>query len=688
MIECKTLYDTDYITSYRYTLPEFKQYITRQGGYLSLDTRGEYIKIPCTFDIETTTYKDEYESIKQDKPIYKRFMYHWQMCVEGVVIFGRNWAEFTEMLNTLQRRYVLDKARKLVIYVHNLSYESVFTFPFVTVTDVFATDVHKVLKATINGVFELRCSYYLSNMSLEKFIENSPDCHYKKQGGDLDYRVMRTPKTDLTPTEYGYCYNDVMGLYERILTRLTDDTVKTIPMTSTGYVRRDCRNAMRKNPNNRKQFIKSQLNANQYNLLKNCFRGGNTASNRYTTNIIIENVGSYDISSSYPYVMLSERYPSGAFMYGTIETLDELNEYNRNYCTIGEYIFKDLKVKDGVPFPYIPISKCINMSGVTNYNGRILQADFIKIGLTNIDYDIIKSQYDYTEMYVDNFYFARADYLPIELREQILHYFTQKSVLKGVRGSEYMYAKNKRYLNSVYGMTVTDILHPVYEWSDGEFIEQTTGDIESYYKSRNNFLSYQWGVFVTRYARKNLQKAIDRICQRGGCYDLIYIDTDSVKYCGDYSYIFNDINNEIIQYCKENNIIHSVDVNGKTYLMGVFDSENQKDKNYRYDKFITMGAKKYAYEIRGKIGVTVSGLNKKDGAKELTKKGGLQFFRLGETFYNSGRTVAYYNNEPIHQITINGETITTRSNIAIVDTTYTLGITDTMLSILNTLQGG
>ena len=114
--------------------------------------------------------------------------------------------------------------------------------------------------------------------------------------------------------------------------------------------------------------------------------------------------------------------------------------------------------------------------------------------------------------------------------------------------------------------------------------------------------------------------------------------------------------------------------------MGVFDKEES------YNQFVTLGAKKYAYDIGGKIGITVAGLNKKTGAKELTKKGGLQAFTIGEVFYNSGRTVAYYNVEPVHTIMIDDCEIVTASNIAIVDTTYTLGITDTMLSILETLE--
>ena len=124
-------------------------------------------------------------------------------------------------------------------------------------------------------------------------------------------------------------------------------------------------------------------------------------------------------------------------------------------------------------------------------------------------------------------------------------------------------------------------------------------------------------------------------------------------------------------------------VNDKLFMLGQFDSENQKGKAYAYDKFITLGAKKYAYEINGKIGVTVSGLDKKKGAAELSAGRGLLDFINGKVFNDSGRTVAYFNTMPIHEINVNGCSIITGSNIAIVDTTYTLGITDTMLNIID-----
>ena len=97
MIKCLCRYDDNTRTEYAYTVPEFIQQ-TNKTGFLTLDSTGDYIAIPATFDIETSSYKDKYESLKQGRDVYKAFMYQWQICVEGVVIFGRTWQEFQNLL--------------------------------------------------------------------------------------------------------------------------------------------------------------------------------------------------------------------------------------------------------------------------------------------------------------------------------------------------------------------------------------------------------------------------------------------------------------------------------------------------------------------------------------------------------------------------------------------------------------
>ena len=635
-----------------------------------------YQRHPMTFDIETSKIP------KDNDGHYEAFMYIWQVCIEGNVVFGRRWEELHEFMKNVVNAYKLSEGERVVVYVHNLSFEFQFIQDYFKFVDVFAMASRSILTAK-TAHLEFRCSYKLSNMSLAKFIENTPNTLHYKGVDDLDYATVRTPDTPLTEVEYGYCFNDVKGLYECVMELLKEDNIATIPLTSTGYVRRDCRNAMNKNKNNRKMFLRSRLTLLQYKLLRECFRGGNTASDRYLTNLILKLVGSYDLSSSYPFQMIAREYPLGKWNYGVIPDIKTLEEYNSRYCTIARYTFKNIHLRDEKPIPYIPQSKCLALGDDREiYNGRILHADFLTISMTNIDFDIVKEQYEYDEIAVEEFHYSRKGLLPKELRDTIMYYFEKKSELKGDEEHYYEYMKSKNKLNSIYGMTVTNILNTEIEYHDGEYTEKKMTEeemqeaLDKYYKNHRSFLNYSWGVFVTAYARRELEDGLNI-----AGLDTIYCDTDSVKFIGNHDKEFEEYNERLNKECEEKGIRNYTEVNGKRFYMGIFDKEKG------YDEFITLGAKKYAFLQNGRLGITVSGLSKKKGAEELERKGGLRRFQRNEVFYNSGRTIAQYNSAEVHDITVNGCTFSTASNLAIVDTTYTLGITDTMLDIIERLQG-
>ena len=666
MIECLVETINGFKTEYAYSYDEYDYNFNIYGD------GKKYSKNFITFDIETSKYNKGND--------LETFMYIWQACIDDDVVFGSTWKEFKMFLDRCYNR--MNTSKKVVIYIHNLSYEFQFMKNFFEWEDVFATDEHVILKACTKE-FEFRCSYKLSNMSLDKFIENTPG-HFYIKGSDFSYNKLRLPGDILEKEEYGYCYNDVRGLYHSIMDKLEEDTLESIPLTSTGYVRRDCRNALR-GREYRKQFKKSEIDLEMYKKLLRAFRGGNTASSRYFANMIIDNVKSYDISSSYPFVMMSYEYPQGPFMYTSIDSRNTLDKYNRKYCTIAEYSFINLRLKNKyTPIPYVSISKCNKAdSDALVYNGRVLEGRFFEMTLTNVDFEIIDRMYDYDEMYVDDFYFARKKLLPKPLREQLLKYFTDKTTLKGIDEMYYFYMKQKNKLNAIYGMSVSHIVHENYIFDTKDFTitrdtmseERENEELKKYFKSRNSFLCFQWGVWVTAYARARLQELIDIIG-----IDVVYCDTDSVKYIGDYETEIEKINRNVIE--RENNVDVPFHVKheGKDIYMGVWDKEKP------YNRFITLGAKKYAYEQNGKLGVTVSGLNKKNAPLELKEKGGLEAFKNGTIFTNAGRVSATYVDTKIHTLKINGVEIVNGSYVTLLDTTYTLGITDTMLSIINSCK--
>lgn len=628
-----------------------------------------------TFDIETSRYTRIDEQ-------YESFLYIWQVAInDEIVIFGRNWKEYNYLLSQLRTN---DNNKKLVIYVHNLSYEFQFMKNFIEFDEVFATDRHEILKAS-NSFYEFRCSYKLSNMTLSKFIENTEEHYLLKAVDDLDYRKLRTPSQafQMSVTELGYCYNDVAVLYQAIKSMLNEDTLQSIKMTSTGFVRRDCYKSCR-DKKSRQWFKDTKMSLEEYQQCKKAFRGGNTASNRFYTSQIMKDVSSFDISSSYPYVMLTKKYPSSNWMHldpTIIESFSDIDfyNYNNNFCTVATYTFFNISLKDLTePIPYISNSKCDNINNYLAYNGRVTNADTLTITCTNVDYKIILDMYEFESVYVSSFMYCKARKLPKPLRKTILEYFYKKSTLKGVEGSEYEYGKSKNKLNSTFGMFVSDILHDSWQFQytskEIERIETNKEEkvekLKKYYNSRNSFLPYQVGIFITAYARERLQEGLNLVGD-----DVVYTDTDSIKYVGDHEKDFIYLNKQVEEEkrkIEENGeVAFWVEDKKISQCMGLWDKEKG------YSEFITMGAKKYAYIQNGKIGVTVSGLNKKNAPKELEKLGGLEHFKKGQVFYNSGRTASeFIDNEKTHILKIGDEEIENGSYLNIYDVTYTLGITD------------
>ena len=670
MYKCLCLHnDGKYYEEYAYSLEEYKA--VEKGSYN--DIKGGYIDLYATFDIESSMVLNNARTLTKDTPQYDGFMYIWQFCIEGVVIFGRTWDQYQALLDYLTKVFELGEKRKLKIFVHNLSFEYVYIRDFSKFNKVFGYDNRSIIRAQ-NDCFEYLCSYVLSNMNLAKLCQNM-GCTHVKAKNDLDYSIVRTPTTELTEIEYGYCYNDVRGLWEAIAKYLEFDTLATLPLTSTGFVRRDVRENTRKNKKYRKGFLKRKLNDELYQLFTEAFRGGNTASNRYATGYQIHGVKSKDMTSSYPNVLLRfPEYPVGNFIKWAVDDIDDLVYAHNKYCTIGRYTFTNIEIDSDATIPYIPFYKCSRVSeDLECYNGRVLHAAELTIALTNIDFDIINSMYKYDDVIVTDYYVAKKGYLADEIREKIYEYYLKKCTLKYDPDAWYEYMLAKAKLNSIYGLMAQKIIKD--EWildANGDLVlSEEPKTLDDYYNSYNSFTEYQCGCFCTALARLMLQRGIDLVGA-----DMIYCDTDSVKYQGDHDADFQRLNDEIRKTNNEYCTVKSD--NGKDYTLGIWDDDGD------YQTFITLGAKKYAYmDQEGKIHVTVSGLGKRDAAAELEAGKGLDDFRIGKVFTHSGRTVAQYNEHlGRHIINVNGEDIVSYSNIAIVPTTYTLGVTSTMLAQL------
>lgn len=674
-------YNEDVIIYDCHTFP----YMECVNADLKRKHKTSYYNINASFDIESTTIRcpnmetcNKMHSGSCEGDLCEHwiepdvFMYHWQACILDHVIFGRTWNEFLIFLENLTARFDLSSKRMLVFYVHNLSYEFQFLKNIIPIDSVMATDRNRILKFTSGG-FEFRCSYKLSNMSLEKFCENTENVIHGKISGGLDYNIIRTPETELSELEKEYCYCDVKGLSECIAEYLKTDTIVSIPMTSTGFVRRECRTAVQSNPSNIRRFRREKLNPRQYILCREAFRGGDTHANALYVGDILENIRSFDKASSYPYQLMTKKYP-GKFVKGKPANIDQY--LKKDYACLMVIEIRDAEYKSYEGMAYIPYAKVRMPKGgeYVNDNGRILSADYLEITVTEIDYKIVLEDYSFSELNILEIYVSKKEYIPFELRECIMEYFRKKCVLKGEPDKEYEYMKSKNKLNAIYGMMVTDIIREVWEmdFETGEWNmnkPDVTGALTSYYKNRNSFLSYQWGVWVTAYARMELKE-----CQKITGSDTVYVDTDSVKFTGDYEDDFRAYNDRIIAESESCEIPPIVDHNGKRYIMGVMEDEGE------YAEFRTWGAKKYAWKKYDKkknkmvYRTVVAGLGVKEGS-EYVEKNGIESFKLNTTFFPSGRNTMVYISKPAHEKNINGCRFISASGIAMLPTTYTLNVT-------------
>lgn len=637
--------------------------VKRKQGNQRTKKRVKYKDIITAFDIETTRLANIEQSVM--------YVWQWQFD-EDYTVVGRTWEQFAAFQRKIAK--ILDDS-VLVVFVHNLSYEFQFLrgiYQF-SPDEVFAIKSRKVLKCNMHGCFEFRCSYIHSNMNLDTYTKKMGVKH-KKLTGTFDYEKIRYPWTKLSNDELAYCVHDVQGLVEAIKIEMEHDgdNLYTFPLTSTGYVRRDAKKAM---SNVSFGFVKNQLPDYEiYKMLREAFRGGNTHANRYYANYTLHNVHSADRSSSYPDVMcnckfpISEFYRLGDLPYKDVVKLIE----RRNKALIMRVAITGIyltRIDWGCP--YLSISKCRHIENALEDNGRILSADYLETTLTDIDLRIVLQEYSFTDIRFFDVASSRYGYLPSPLISTICLYYHYKTELKNVPGQELLYMKSKNKLNSLYGMCAQDPVKQSILFINNDFQEQNEEEAKLLLEhNKKAFLAYQWGVWVTAWARYRLEEGI--ILAHGDIENpnspqFVYCDTDSVKYLGDID--LTVFNRQRITDSKRSGA-YATDPACITHYMGVYEKEHDMCE------FRTMGAKKYVYREtpKDKLICTIAGVSKSLGGKELESHGGITAFHEGFTFEEAGGLEAVYNDDIDKVIDIDGHSLKITSNVVLKPSTYTLGL--------------
>lgn len=533
-----------------------------------------------TFDTETTSV------IANGKKC--SFVYVATMCVNGYVYYTRDLIEFKTFLD----RYNDDRTVN-VIWIHNLGFDFSFLQNVIPFDDVFARKPHRPIYARYKN-WEFRCSYFLSQMSLRTIGESYKLEHAKLIDG-LDYGKIRTPETELTETEEDYIQLDVVVLYEYIQYMLKNHEYKykNIPYTQTGFVRRyilEYSKQCKQYFTLRNIVTNTKPDQHLFDMLERAYTGGYTHANYIATGTgLYRNVKSYDITSSYPSVMVRKKFPIGAFKKLNCNFKKYID--SDDYSCVGRFLITGLHAKSALC--YISKHKCINLvNGVVN-NGRLFSADSFEIFLTDVDIHTIKMMYD-CKIQVLEMYAAKSGYLPKCIVMAILQLYKNKTEFKGIKEKHALYMSAKQMINSVYGMSVfnpfcDDVIYNLGEWSSDP---ATFEKLEKYFDNKKTILPYQWGVWVTAYARYNLCNVASKIGD-----NVLYMDTDSIKFIGDFGHLFTNDDRLIHAENKTVSEFYNIDfsyfapsdIDGKTHEIGLWDFE------YTCKSFKCLGAKRYCY---------------------------------------------------------------------------------------------
>lgn len=529
----------------------------------------------------------------------------------------------TDMIKCIDMIHSNMSGQQTFFYFHNLSYDWVFLRAFMfnqfgfPIKQLNTKAHYPIYLQWCNGVI-FRDSLILAQRNLDKWAKDL-DVEHKKAVGKWDYDLIRNQNNvSFTKDELLYIENDTLAGVE-CLQKTIDNLHKSIfsiPYTATGIPREQVRKLAKEN-NGKQNYNKLVATFDQYIKLTHCFHGGFTHGNRHFIDATIskatglleqdEFVQAHDFASSYPFVMLAEKYPIESF-FKTIDcTLDYIIKNSDNYA----YMFKLIAIRPHLkehdnPMPALQFSKCIHTVNAIIDNGRILAADYIEIYLCDPDAEVIFEQYDFGKHWCVEVETAMKGYLPRWFTDYIFECFTKKTMLKG--GNPVDYSIAKATVNSLYGLTVMrNIREDIEEdFETGDYIKPPQDEkevYEKYIKNHNTVLPYQWGVWVTSYAFRNIHRLIK-------CCELpLYCDTDS---CYGVNWNYDAVtayNNSCKEKLKANN--YSCVARGdREYWLGVAETEGNNDI---YDEFRVMGAKRYCGRNRadGEIHITVAGVPKK-----------------------------------------------------------------------------
>lgn len=619
-------------------------------------------------DTETSKDKDHRNDTKKkkikDKWVevhipYENHVCAWTISIRAagcniVTLYGTSPRSHVE---TIKKIHDSMRGNRTIVYYHNLSYDWVFLRQFYfeklgKPERQLNTKPHYPISIDFSDGIILRDSLILAQRSLEKWA-NDLNVEHKKAVNEWDYNKIRNQGGSFSSLELEYIEHDTLAGVECIdATRETlGKHICTMPYTATGIVREKFRKTARKN-RGREWFLRQVLPYSDVWLSEAAYHGGYTHQNRFMKSDILDMtytdgqpIQCYDIASSYPFALISEKYPAEKFTPYPDCPPEDIIGMSENYASMFVVEFYDIDLIDcRFPMPVLQYSKAMETINAVIDNGRIVKADYAQIALTEVDLKIIASQYHWNRDYTicRNVRTAYKDYLPKWFTDFVYQLFYDKTMLKG--GDPVLYAIAKSMLNSCYGMCVQHVMQDDIEedYNTGDFDivkNQSEEAYQQYVENKNTFLPYVVGVWCTCYAMKNL-------FELGQCLKDIhcwaYSDTDSCFGFGWDKRKLNNYNNYRISLMTKRGY-KGIQHNGRMYHLGIVELDKE------CEEFVGIHSKCYCYRDAKshKLKITVAGVPK-SGAECLNDD--IKNFKVGFVFpgTKTGKLTHTYIFDKIH----------------------------------------
>lgn len=654
-----------------------------------------------SFDIETTSWDENYSSMYSwslGAASYQDLI----KCNDNsdlnevtAQLLGRKWVDFDAVLFWLND-VAKDKDARFIILVYNLDFEWSYLqknidFLAKCYVDKYPTVIegnHNIMSIQSGNIIFLDAARLFGLGSLK---QNAAKYGFKKL--EYDYELKRHSETVLTEDEMAYNMNDVLitlGAWSKVQYYAGVEHINNAALTQTGMIR----NILKSNPSVNKEiqgyeylnksngrYYKRRISIKAYkkavdsaskvfpidtyeDVVKLCeaaFSGGFSHANIFIQNKVLSNVGSADLGSAYPGAMQASWYPRRL-----IKKEDELNtlrkilsELPNDYmelakltrsqlpsfavCTIvmNNVVVKTFETKKGkCTIPLISEHKILSTQDAVFDNGKLIEAEYIKISCSTIDIMTWRQVYDFKIVECEELYQgANIRKLPDYWLNAVDYCYSAKTILKntikkyknnedwkneyrklnGVGDTEINYVdsmetheaehyldivllQRKAELNGLYGIMVMHVLRQSYKYNEDKTITKKPVEMR---KARDG-TNYLWGIIVTSIVR------LWEVCFSLFLIDKgqlpVYWDTDSVKFLYD---------NEPASLVKEFNE-YVGNLNDNHPALGAYDFEGE------YKAFKTLGSKRYAVvEFNNKTNklecfTTIAGLPKLVFGKFLT----------------------------------------------------------------------